>query len=93
MKFCVGVVHKNCRTTASFVKIVWNFYLFIQYSLTEDFHPNFFFFGGGGVIRGDAHENVSNDDEFRENWRGEFRVFRGLEEFLPVLSRSLVPFW
>jgi len=87
MKFCAGVVHKNCRKTARFVKIVWNFYLFIPYSLTEDFHQIW-----GGVISGDAHENVSND-AFRENWRREFHVFRCLEEFLPVLSRSLVPFW
>ena len=89
MKFCVGIVHKNCRTNARFVKIVWNFYLFIPYSLTEDFHQIWW----GGVIRGDAYEHVSNDNAFRENWRSEFHVFRGLEEFLPVLSRSLVPFW
>jgi hypothetical protein len=75
MKFCVGVVHKNCRTTANFVKIIWNLCLFILHSLTEDFHP---IWGGGGVIREDAHENVSNDDAFREKWRGEFQVFRGL---------------
>ena len=47
MKFCAGVVHKNCGTTARFVKIVWNFYLFIPYSLTEDFHQ---IWGGGKLL-------------------------------------------
>ena len=49
--------------------------------------------GGGGSHRGDAHENVSNDSEFHENWRSELQIFRDLEEFQPILSLSLVLFW
>jgi hypothetical protein len=44
--------------------------------------------GGGGVCRGDAHEHVSSNAVYCENWLSDFRILlRDVQEFVPVFSR------